>query len=527
MGRVAVMVAPLLFTLLLLVASRCAAAAPPRHGREWGWEEGEGEWRPEEEKEREGKGKERGMFVLDRLEKVVESEGGQVRVVRGQPWPPAAVVCREGLMHIGFITMEPKTLFVPQYLDSSITLFVHRGEVKVGYVYKDELVERKLKMGDVLHIDAGSTFYMINTGKGQRLQIICSIDASDSLGFGPPYLSFFLGGAGNPASVLAGFEPKTLAVAFNATYDELARVLLAQTRGPIVYYTAEPGSGGDEKRGQGINRRDARSRGARRGEAGAWRPGGRGEEDDEVGDDARPAWSWRELVNRFVGLGGSGAAEANRKGKKTGGAPKPFNLYDSKPGFRNAYGWTIAVDKHGYEPLKHSDIGVYLVNLTAGSMLAPHVNPRATEYGVVLGGEGTIQVVFPNGSLAMSAAVRAGDVFWIPRYFPFCQVAARDGPFEFFGFTTSARRNRPQFLVGASSVLRRMLGPEVAAGFGTREKDFRELVRAQEEALILPSFPETGKREKRGEKGKGEEHGKGKGRREREELLVIEQVTKE
>lgn len=60
--------------------------------------------------------------------------------------------------------------------------------MKVGYIHKDELVERKLKMGDVLHIDAGSTFYMLNTGKGQRLQIICSIDASDSLGlFGPPY----------------------------------------------------------------------------------------------------------------------------------------------------------------------------------------------------------------------------------------------------------------------------------------------------------------------------------------------------
>lgn len=42
-------------------------------------------------------------------------------------------------------------------------------------------------MGDVLHIDAGSTFYMVNPGKGQRLQIICSVDASDSLGFGPPY----------------------------------------------------------------------------------------------------------------------------------------------------------------------------------------------------------------------------------------------------------------------------------------------------------------------------------------------------
>lgn len=160
--------------------------------------------------------------------------------------------------------------------------------------------------------------------------------------------------------------------------------------------------------------------------------------------------------------------------------------------------------------------------LLQGSMLAPHVNPRATEYGVVLSGEGKIEVVFPNGSLAMSAVVREGDVFWIPRYFPFCQVAARSGAFEFFGFTTSARRNRPQFLVGATSVLRTMLGPEVAAAFGAREEDFRKLMRKQEEALILPSFPDKGR--KRGEKGRGEEEEQGKGRK---EPLVIEQVAKE
>lgn len=126
MDRVAVMALPLLVLLLLLLSRCSAAAAAPRHG-EGRWGEGEGEWRPAVEEEK-GKGKEgRGLFVLDRLEKVVESEGGQVHVVRGQPWPPAAFACREGLMHIGFITMEPKTLFVPQYLDSSITLFVHRG----------------------------------------------------------------------------------------------------------------------------------------------------------------------------------------------------------------------------------------------------------------------------------------------------------------------------------------------------------------------------------------------------------------
>ena len=164
-------------------------------------------------------------------------------------------------------------------------------------------------------------------------------------------------------------------------------------------------------------------------------------------------------------------------------------------------------------------------------MLAPHVNPRATEYGVVLGGEGTIQVVFPNGSLAMSEVVRPGDVFWIPRYFPFCQVASRGGPFEFFGFTSSARRNRPQFLVGASSVLRTMLGPEIAAGFGVREKEFSKLVRAQRDALIMPSFPASGKEEeekKHGKKGR-EKHGEGEGRREREKPLplVVEQVAEE
>jgi hypothetical protein len=145
-------------------------------------------------------------------------------------------------------------------------------------------------------------------------------------------------------------------------------------------------------------------------------------------------------------------------------------------------------------------------------MLAPHVNPRATEYGVVLRGEGVVQVVFPNGSLAMSATVRAGDVFWVPRYFPFCQAASRGAPLEFFGFTTSARRTRPQFLVGASSVLRTMLGPELAAGLGTSQEDLRELLRAQNESVILPPFPE-----------KHEEHGK-KGRREREPP-VIEQVA--
>lgn len=58
------------------------------------------------------------------------------------------------------------------------------GEAKIGLIYKDELGERWLKSGDVYHIPAGSTFYLVNTAEGQKLHIICSIDPSEGLGVG-------------------------------------------------------------------------------------------------------------------------------------------------------------------------------------------------------------------------------------------------------------------------------------------------------------------------------------------------------
>lgn len=120
-------------------------------------------------------------------------------------------------------------------------------------------------------------------------------------------------------------------------------------------------------------------------------------------------------------------------------------------------------------------------------MMAPHVNPRAIEYGVVLKGTGRVQIVYPNGTLAMNARVREGDVFWVPRYFPFCQIASNNGSFEFFGFTTSARRNRPQFLVGRNSLMQSLRGPEFAAAFGIDQKRLETIANAQREQVILPS----------------------------------------
>lgn len=131
-------------------------------------------------------------------------------------------------------------------------------------------------------------------------------------------------------------------------------------------------------------------------------------------------------------------------------------------------------------------------------MMAPHLNPSATEYGIVLSGHGTIQVVFPNGTTAMNAEVSEGDVFWIPRYYPFCQVASSATPLEFFGFTTSSHKNRPQFLVGRKSVLRMMEGPALARAFNVSEDQLDLMLKRQREEVILPATATVPVEERRG-----------------------------
>lgn len=120
-------------------------------------------------------------------------------------------------------------------------------------------------------------------------------------------------------------------------------------------------------------------------------------------------------------------------------------------------------------------------------MMAPHINPTAIEYGIVLRGSGTVQIVFPNGTLAMNTKVSEGNVFWVPRYFPFCQISSRTGPLEFFGFTTSSKKNMPQFLVGRNSLLQTMFGRELVASFGVKEEVFKKFIYAQNETTILPT----------------------------------------
>lgn len=83
----------------------------------------------EEERGEEGEGEGEGWFLLHDSKEVVRTDAGVMRVVRrGGFGGRGGVSLFQSPMHIGFITMEPNTLFIPHYLDSHLTLFVRRGK---------------------------------------------------------------------------------------------------------------------------------------------------------------------------------------------------------------------------------------------------------------------------------------------------------------------------------------------------------------------------------------------------------------
>ncbi|KAL3618628.1 hypothetical protein CASFOL_037710 [Castilleja foliolosa] len=444
-----------IWTLCVLVlVIYCSLVAAVDERPRWWTEEEEG-----------GKEDDKWPFLLQDSKHVVKTDAGDMRLVRG-----FATKFVRSPIHIGFIRMEPTSLFIPHYLDSSLILFIHSGEAKIGHMDNDELVEKSLKRGDIYRIKAGSVFYLVNTEEGQRLNVICSIDTSDSLEW-HTIQSFFVAGGTYPASVLAGFDHSTLSAAFNVSEAELGKMLMRQSHGPIVHLSDSCSPNvwskfldmdhhhkvAHMKRTAHINK----------------------QENVQV---QKPKWSIRKLLFSIFGKAGE------KMGSET--TPDSYNIFDRTPNFKNDYGWSTALDGSDYAPLQHEDVGVYLVNLSAGSMMAPHMNPRATEYGIVLRGSGYIQIVYPNGSLAMKAKVKEGNVFWVPRYFPFCQIASGTGPFEFFGFTTSARDNKPQFLVGANSLLHAMRGPELEEAFEMSKDRLEGIIDAQRESVILPARPE-------------------------------------
>lgn len=104
--------------LLLLVVLAAAVAVTVAGGGvdvedEGLWREGGSDW-----------------FLLKDSKHVVKTDAGEMKVVRGVRGKSIT-----NPMHIGFITMEPRSLFIPQYLDSSLIIFLRAGIYTYIYIH--------------------------------------------------------------------------------------------------------------------------------------------------------------------------------------------------------------------------------------------------------------------------------------------------------------------------------------------------------------------------------------------------------
>ncbi|KFK30291.1 hypothetical protein AALP_AA7G242500 [Arabis alpina] len=179
--------------------------------------------------------------------------------------------------------------------------------------------------------------------------------------------------------------------------------------------------------------------------------------------------------------------EKKQKSKKA----KTFNVFESEPDFESPNGRTITINTNDLKALSGSKVGVFMVNLTQGSMMGPHWNPWACEISIVLKGSGMVRVLRNSISKSSSECnssrfkVEEGDIFAVPRLHPMAQMSFISDSLVFVGFTTSAKNNEPQFLAGKSSALRALDREVLAASFNVSTVMIDGLLGAQKEAVVL------------------------------------------
>eukprot|EP00249_Psilotum_nudum_P014295 c24755_g1_i1 orf=186-1511(-) len=371
-------------------------------------------------------------FILDKFLLAVGTEAGEIKVLPGDYRNSILAMNNIGL---NFIEMEPKALLLPQYTDAGCVFLVHKGKARLSWVDQRSLEEVELEQGDVYRINGGTVFYLYNPDDGQRLHIFSLFDTSEVLKPGM-FQSFFIAGGYDPRSIFSGFEEDVIATALKVSREEVRDVFSGQNRGAIIY-----------------SRMNKTKR--------------------ESQKPVPSAWHFRRTLGKYFPV------FAHHP-------PKPINIAKKSPDYKNNNGRTVILTENDSDMLRKAGVGVFAVSLKAGALMAPHWNPMGTEIALVTNGEGDVQIAFPNGTCALNKRIGMGTVFLVPQYYPMCQIASRNGPFEFMGFTTTARPNNPQFLTGSNSVLKIMDSDMLASAFDMHPDQLKDVLESQPDAVILP-----------------------------------------
>ncbi|XP_038979095.1 vicilin-like seed storage protein At2g18540 isoform X2 [Phoenix dactylifera] len=349
-----------------------------------------------------------------------------------------------GLYHLQFITMEPSSLFLPVLLHTDMLFYVQTGHGTVSYTTEDGTTRVDVERGDIYRLEEGTVFYVRShpSPMREKLRINAIFDTNNMEN---PSESF-VGAYSNISDLVRGFDEKVLEMGFGVS-KEIIRSIEGVKPPSIIPFT--PKKNESKKH------------------------------------------NWKEGI--FEALLGSPTDIINKKKKKT--KTKTFNIYSTSPDVENCNGWSIAVTKKEFRSLKGSHFGVFMVNLTEGSMMGPHWNPTATEIAVVIEGQGMVQVVCPSKPSGEGGdtfrcqntqfRVKEGDLFVVPRYHPMVQISFNNNSFVFVGFSTMVKKNYPQFLVGERSVLQTIERGILEVSFNSSNTTIETLLTSQRESIML------------------------------------------
>ncbi|MFS8014572.1 putative rmlC-like cupin domain superfamily, rmlC-like jelly roll protein [Helianthus anomalus] len=346
-----------------------------------------------------------------------------------------------------FLEVEPQTFVVPNHWDADVLAFVANGQGTITLIEGDSRQSHNVKRGDLFHVPAGITAYLINTDNNERL-VLAKILHSVSV---PGDLQLFsVGGGEAESSYYNAFSIEVLEAAFGVDRESAHKMV------------------GQQKLQQGVFKKVT-----------------------------------EEQIRSFSGEDKSrGWPFGDRKGKGRG----THSIYKNEPSVANENGILHEVDSKDFPDLRDINVAFSLFNITQGSMAGPFYNTKATMVLMVSNGGGRFEMACPHlaeqgtrgGQInpryeQVSSELRRGTVVVIPAGHPVVIEASNEQNLEVIGFGLNSDENEWFPLTGRDNILSQWEDEALELTFGFPASELQSVIQKQNKKLFFKAPERSGR----------------------------------
>ncbi|XP_047308033.1 vicilin Cor a 11.0101-like [Impatiens glandulifera] len=392
------------------------------------------------------------VFEDQHFQTKFESEYGRIRLLQNFA-ERSKLLAGLNNHRVSILEANPSTFIAPYHLDADALFFVAEGKATINLVRQQDKRETfGLRRGDIIRIPSGTTVYLINKDRKEKLIVIKLLQPVST----PGHFESFFGPAGKDhESFFNVFSPELLESAFNVKREKIQRVFEKQSQGVIVKAS--------EQQIKAISQEEQAAGGIRR-------PFRRGSEG-------------------------------------------PLNLFEKRYASEsksNQYGQLFEVSADDNKDLRELNVGVSFANITKGSMTAPLFNSKATKIVFVIRGEGYFELASPqshdhqkqqDGSTSyekVSAKLRKGVIYVVPAGHPVITVSHGSQNLELLCLDVNGLQNEKNTLAGRRNIIRQLEKTALELSFGgVQEKEVREVFESQSEEFFFKGPSEQSHHKKR------------------------------